>query len=656
VEGNRAWHATLQVVHIPDGYLSPSTCAALFAGATPFWFVALRRLKRALHTRLVPRLSLFAAFSFVVMMFNIPLPGGTTGHAVGVALAAIVLGPSASILAVSTALVIQAFFFGDGGITALGANCFNIAIAGSLSAFPIYRALAGRARLESPRRVVAAGLAGYAAINVAALLAAIEFGVQPLWFRDAAGAPLYCPYPLGIAVPAMMIGHLTVAGAAELALTGGVVAFLQRTDASLLAATAGSGVRWDAAAAAPDGPGRLGPLWVALGLLLLLTPLGVLAGGTAWGEWQASAFGEPAARQAMAAASRGHLAPTATPAGLARWATVWTAPVPAYAPAFLRSQAAGYALSAMFGAGLVVLAVTAIGRAMGTRHRGHFPQRRGGRLAWGARTSRGFVERTVDGLLHAMERAVSAEAGAARPGLLQRLDPRVKLAGLLALVAAVALSHRADVIAALLCAGIALAAASRVRVGTLISGAWMTAMGFSCALAVPALFLTPGRVVATMPVVGWAVTAQGLASASYLVLRAAAASTFGLLLVFTTRWSHVLKALRAFRVPVVFVVILATTYRYVLLLLESAHDMYVARRSRTVGQLPAAERRRIVSRSAGVLLTKSLHLGNDVFLAMQARGFRGEVFLLDDFRMARADWLALGVLAAVASAAVWAGR
>ena len=154
---SRFAHATLQGVHIPDGYLSPSTCAALYAGAAPFWWVALRRLQRTLHTRLVPRISLFAAFSFVVMMFNVPLPGGTTGHATGVALAAVVLGPSAAILAVSAALVIQAFFFGDGGITALGANCFNIAIVGSLVAFVVYRAV-GRARAD--RRAAPRGRRG----------------------------------------------------------------------------------------------------------------------------------------------------------------------------------------------------------------------------------------------------------------------------------------------------------------------------------------------------------------------------------------------------------------------------------------------------------------------------------------------------------------
>src|SRR5512140_372828 len=142
-------------MHIPDGYLSPATCAALYAGAAPFWYVALRRVRRAMHTRLVPVLSLVAAFSFVVMMFNIPLPGGTTGHAVGVGLATIVLGPSASVLAVSIALVIQAFFFGDGGITAIGANCFNMAGVGSVVAFAVYRTVAAGTPLVSARRTVA---------------------------------------------------------------------------------------------------------------------------------------------------------------------------------------------------------------------------------------------------------------------------------------------------------------------------------------------------------------------------------------------------------------------------------------------------------------------------------------------------------------------
>src|ERR1700692_4058819 len=154
-------------MHIPDGYLSPATCATLYTGSAPFWWVSLRRMRRGLNTQAVPLLSVFAAFSFVIMMFNLPLPGGTTGHAVGVAIAAIVLGPWGSILAISVALVIQAIFFGDGGITAIGANCFNMAIVGSLVAYAVYRLIAGTAAIESPRRVMAAALARYTDINAA---------------------------------------------------------------------------------------------------------------------------------------------------------------------------------------------------------------------------------------------------------------------------------------------------------------------------------------------------------------------------------------------------------------------------------------------------------------------------------------------------------
>jgi cobalt/nickel transport system permease protein len=176
-------------MHIPDGYLSPATCAVLYATSGPFWYVALRRLKRLLATRLIPLLSVFAAFSFLVMMINLPLPGGTTGHALGVAIASIVLGPWASILALSIALLIQALFFGDGGITTLGANCFNMAIVGSLVAYFVYRLLAGRAAITSSRRIVAAALAGYTAINASAFCAAVEFGISPCFSETRAARP-----------------------------------------------------------------------------------------------------------------------------------------------------------------------------------------------------------------------------------------------------------------------------------------------------------------------------------------------------------------------------------------------------------------------------------------------------------------------------------
>ncbi|MBZ5649245.1 MAG: cobalt transporter CbiM [Acidobacteriia bacterium] len=341
-------------MHIPDGYLSPSTCALLYGTAIPFWYTAFARVKRLMNTRLVPLLAVASAFCFVIMMFNVPLPGGTTGHAVGVGAATVVLGPWASMLSVSIALLIQAVFFGDGGITTFGANSFNMAIVGSLVAHFTYRAVAGRTAVTSSRRVIAAALAGYTAINVAALLTAFELGIQPLFFKDASGAPLYAPYALHIAIPAMMLGHLTFAGLAELFVAGGVVAYLQRTNPALLGQRSAAGAKEDASPAAASGWKTTRPLWIRLALLMLLTPLGILAAGTAWGEWEAKDFSDAQMRRQITAASGQVAPPSEQPRGLARLSSLWSAPFPKYAPPFVHHPAFGYVMSAMFGCGLIL--------------------------------------------------------------------------------------------------------------------------------------------------------------------------------------------------------------------------------------------------------------------------------------------------------------
>jgi cobalt/nickel transport system permease protein len=248
--------------------------------------------------------------------------------------------------------VIQAIFFGDGGITAIGANCFNMAIAGSLAAYVVYRMISGKTPIESPRRVMAAAVAGYVAINLSALLAAIEFGLQPLLYHDATGAPLYAPYPLHIAIPAMMIGHLTVAGLAEMVVSAGVVAYLQRSEPSLLRSTAPGAV---SSAELPSGWKSTRPLWAALAFLMILTPLGILAAGSAWGEWSPEDFSNPASRDQIAKVSGSQSPPMQAPAGLQRLASFWTAPMPRYAPPILRSPGFGYLLSAIAGTGLIIL-------------------------------------------------------------------------------------------------------------------------------------------------------------------------------------------------------------------------------------------------------------------------------------------------------------
>ena len=613
-------------MHIPDGYLSPATCAALYAGSAPFWYASLQRIKRALESEMVPLLSVFSAFSFIIMMFNLPLPGGTTGHAVGVGVAAIVLGPWASILAISMALIVQAVFFGDGGITAIGANCFNMAVIGSLSAYAIYRVISGRAPLESPRRIVAAGVAGYLSINLAALAAAIELGIQPLLYRDSSGAPLYAPYPLHIAIPAMLAGHLTVAGLAEVVVSAGVVAYLQRSDPQLLRGSAPTQT-WHATK----------PFWIALTILAILTPLGLIAIGFGWGEWSPSDFSDPQTSQQIASASANQPPPATAPAGLQRLARLWTAPMARYAPAFLKNAALGYVLSALVGIGLIVAAAAVLGLF--------------GRVL---RRTPSFIERTLASLVRASEYAASAEQMAEAGGALQRIDPRVKVVGLLGLVVVVAASHALWVLGAMFAFSLVLAVASRVSLRKLSGWVWMPVLFLTGAIALPALFLTPGRVV-----VAWgsiAIYEPGIRSAAFLVSRAETAATLSALLILTTPWPWVLKSLRIFKVPMILVAILGMTYRYIFVILQTALDMFESRRSRTVGDLNPAESRRLAASAAGVLLSKSFQLSGDVHLAMRSRGFRGEVHLLQDFRARASDWGWLCGFMVVALAALWWGR
>ncbi len=221
-------------MHIPDGYLGPATCGFFYAVMLPIWMAASRIVKKSLKAKQVPMLAIGAAFSFVIMMFNVPIPGGTTGHAVGGVLVAILLGPWAACIAITVALVVQALLFGDGGITAIGANCFNMAFVLPFAGYYLYRAISYNAPVGSGRRVIAAGIAGYVALNIAALFTGIAFGLQPLLYHTAAGQALYCPYGLNVTVPTMAGEHLLIFGWVEAVVTGFVVKYLQKQSPELL--------------------------------------------------------------------------------------------------------------------------------------------------------------------------------------------------------------------------------------------------------------------------------------------------------------------------------------------------------------------------------------------------------------------------------------
>lgn len=279
-------------------------------------------------------------------------------------------------------------------------------------------------------------------------------------------------------------------------------------------------------------------------------------------------------------------------------------------------------------------------------------------MAWARVTAsarRGVLEKTLAGILETVERAEEANRSAQASGFLQRFDPRVKLCGILLLIGAAASGNQLPVTGAVLVGAILLARASRIR-WRQMAGLWVSALLFSGAVALPAVFLTPGPAVLHLPVVGWALTAPGLRSAAFLTLRAETTVTLSVLLVFTTPSAHLLKALRSLRVPVTVVVLAGMTYRYIFVLLQTALEMIESRRSRIVGQLEPAERRRLLIASAGVLLGKSFQLSNDVYLAMQSRGYRGEVFLLDEFEWRGRDWAGLAGFAAAGLLALVGGR
>jgi len=268
----------------------------------------------------------------------------------------------------------------------------------------------------------------------------------------------------------------------------------------------------------------------------------------------------------------------------------------------------------------------------------------------------GAITGTLVALTRAFGNALASEQIARRRGLLQALDPRVRVIGLLALVLAVTLSHRIDVVVVLFLGAVILALLSRVSLKSLVIRVWLVVLAFTGVIALPALFLTSGDPLVTFPTGNLHITAQGIATALLLIARVETAVTLTTLLVLTTPWMQILKSLRTFRIPQEVVMMLAMTHRYIFLLAQTASQMFESHRSRTVGQLDRSAQRHMTTRTAGVLLSKSVELSNDVFLAMQSRGFRGDARVLSEFRMRSWDYLGLAAFLLACVIAVWAGR
>jgi len=269
--------------------------------------------------------------------------------------------------------------------------------------------------------------------------------------------------------------------------------------------------------------------------------------------------------------------------------------------------------------------------------------------------SRHILENTLHGIAETLERGLFAEEVSLRRGLLQGLDARVKVLATLALLVGVSLSHSLWVILGLNFLTVGLALASSIPAGFFIRRVWLALPFFTGVLVLPALFITPGPVLLHLPL-GLAITRTGVTTALFLLLRVSTSLSLAMLLILSTPWNTVLSALGVLHVPDIFILILGMTYRYIYLLLHTANDMFMSRKSRTVGRLTDAEARKTLASVSATLLSKSLNLSSEVYLAMESRGFRGSIVTLKPFRMQRRDWLWLFFFFAITGSAIFLGR
>lgn len=265
------------------------------------------------------------------------------------------------------------------------------------------------------------------------------------------------------------------------------------------------------------------------------------------------------------------------------------------------------------------------------------------------------LERTLHSIAETLERGLFAEEISSRPGFFQSLDARVKVIAILALLIGVSLSRSLAVIAAVYLLALVLAWRSAIPAGFFIKRVWLALPFFTGMIALPALFITPGPALVHLPL-GLVITATGVNTVLFLLLRVSTSVSLTLLLILTTPWNGVLGGLSVLRVPDVFILILGMTYRYIYLLLRTANDMFLSRQSRVVGRLDSAEERRMLAAISATLLGKSLNLSSEVYLAMQSRGFRGTIVTLKPFQMRSKDWIWLSFFLLVTVLVIIGGR
>jgi len=258
----------------------------------------------------------------------------------------------------------------------------------------------------------------------------------------------------------------------------------------------------------------------------------------------------------------------------------------------------------------------------------------------------GFLTKNISSFTRTLESVISAEDLCHAPGLLQSLDPRIKVVTFVLFIVVVGLARSLSILAIIFVLILALIALSKVSLGFFLKRVFLFIPIFTAVIAIPALFITPGSPLLTLTdkVI---ITEQGVRTAGLLFLRVTDSLSFGVLLILTTPWTSMLAALRWLRMPSLLVDILGMTYRYIFLLLHTTNSMFLARRSRTIGSFSSGENRRWLIRALTTTMARSQHLSEEVYLAMLSRGYQGETRVLNDFRIKHRDllWAAFALIA-----------
>jgi cobalt/nickel transport system permease protein len=263
----------------------------------------------------------------------------------------------------------------------------------------------------------------------------------------------------------------------------------------------------------------------------------------------------------------------------------------------------------------------------------------------------GWVEKTLAGITGNIERAIFTERHARIPAFLQGVDPRAKLTMFLVFLLAAGLTSSYLVLVALYAIVLAAARASRIPMDFFVKRVWLGIPLFAGIVVIPAIFFVAGPRLFDIAIgpIHIAPSIPGLLGAILLVLRVGVSVSLAVLLVVTTPWADILKSLRAVRVPQVFVLILSMTYRYIFLFLHTVNGIFLARRSRLVAKARGSEQRRWIGGTLGNLMSRSFKMSNDVYAAMLARGFTGEMRAYSTFRMTARDWALVGVAIVIAA-------